>query len=283
MLKLPEKLDIDYLIPPKPEALIQLQRLIDSGEPDIMELANIISKDIGLSALVLKTINSSMYNFRRQITDIKQSVILLGSEFAVNLSTFYFLKNSVPVGASITLERFWDAAEKRAYLTKLIIEHLNLDFDVPFEDAYTAGLFMDCGIPVMALKHSGYQDTLKTANRTSDFSFTDIEDVEHDSNHASVGYQVAQSWDLPEIISDVILGHHDTEFLLTNKYSTSHQNLFGIVKLAENILNKIKYSVEIPEWPHIESSILEHFDLMDTHLNELENKLAKQYALSYPT
>jgi len=281
MLELPEKLNADYIIPPKPEALQKLQRLLDANEPDIMQLAEVISKDIGLSAMVLKTINSSMYNFRRQITDIKQSIVMLGCDFAVRLATFYFLKASMLPSMNITLERFWDAAERRAYLTTLIIEGLELSSEIPFEDAYTAGLFIDCGIPVMALKHSNYRGTLETANCTKELLFTDIEDAEHDSNHAAVGFHVAQTWDLPEVISELIFRHHDADFLSSNKHSIMHRHLFAIIKLAENILNKLKYSEELPEWEHIKGDILEHFGLTDDELDELESNVASQYALVY--
>ena len=43
---------------------------------------------------------------------------------------------------------------------------------MPPDDAYTYGLFRDCGIPILMKKFPGYVDVLKAANAETEKGFT---------------------------------------------------------------------------------------------------------------
>lgn len=67
-----------FQIPVKPELLSYLQDLMAEEQPDITQIAELISSDIGLSAAILKIINSPVYGMDRKISEIKQAVMMLG-------------------------------------------------------------------------------------------------------------------------------------------------------------------------------------------------------------
>ena len=46
-------------------------------EPDTGGVANLISRDVGLSAAILKVINSPFYGMNRRISEIKQAAMML--------------------------------------------------------------------------------------------------------------------------------------------------------------------------------------------------------------
>ncbi|GAB6043354.1 HDOD domain-containing protein [Endothiovibrio diazotrophicus] len=73
-----ENLMKGYFIPPKPELLSDLHAAASRAEPDPGEVAEIVARDVGLSAAVLKTINSPLFGMRRTISDIRQAALLLG-------------------------------------------------------------------------------------------------------------------------------------------------------------------------------------------------------------
>jgi HD-like signal output (HDOD) protein len=66
-----------FQIPTKPEVLSQLQDIMAEEEPNMTEVAEIISKDVGLSSAILKIINSPFYGMNRRISEIKQAVMML--------------------------------------------------------------------------------------------------------------------------------------------------------------------------------------------------------------
>jgi HD-like signal output (HDOD) protein len=140
-----------FQIPVKPEILSHLEELIRKDEPDIEQIAGLISSDVGLSAAILKIINSPFYGMNRRISEIKQAVMMLGLKTINGLVTALLLKTSFKGESSISLERFWDDAQDIANAMSYIGNKVKNK--VPVDMLYSIGLFHDCGIPLLALKH----------------------------------------------------------------------------------------------------------------------------------
>ena len=62
-----------FQVPVKPEILTSIDLLMAKQEPNIEKIAGLISSDVGLSASILKIINSPMYGMNRRISKIKPS------------------------------------------------------------------------------------------------------------------------------------------------------------------------------------------------------------------
>jgi len=270
-----------YFIPINPDRLADIRMFMRSKEPDLESLYGVIAQDVGLSAVTLKTINNPAFGFRRQVTDIKQSIMLLGADYFRQVLEFDFIHQSVADHSSISLERFWDSSYQLALLTTYLIEYLKLKSDIPFEDAFAAGLFLDCGIPVMAERYDNYLSTLKEANKSTKKMFTEVEDDSHNTNHAVMGYYIAKSWELPDIICETIRSHHDDEFLESDRVSTRHKDLHGLLKLTGSILNRIKYGQTTAECLRTRDSVLSYFNLSDLDFQELEQDILDQYAENF--
>ena len=60
------------IIPPKPQILIDLQ----SASSNTARVIELIEKDPGISASVLKTINSPLFGVHTKITSIQKAVLL---------------------------------------------------------------------------------------------------------------------------------------------------------------------------------------------------------------
>lgn len=57
---------------------LQLLREVSRPEPDLDKLENFIKRDVSLSYLLLKYINSAAYGFRTRISSIKHALVMLG-------------------------------------------------------------------------------------------------------------------------------------------------------------------------------------------------------------
>ncbi|WP_168427344.1 HDOD domain-containing protein [Candidatus Colwellia aromaticivorans] len=68
---------------------------------------------------------------------------------------------------------------------------------------YTIGLFINCGIPLLALKFSDYKSVLIEANGLGINSIK-LEEQKYCTNHAVLGYYIASSWHLPKEICSLI-------------------------------------------------------------------------------
>jgi HD-like signal output (HDOD) protein len=59
-------------IPPQPQVMVDLHMEQAMPEPDMSRIAQIISQDVGLSAAVLKFVNSAYYGLPRKISSIRE-------------------------------------------------------------------------------------------------------------------------------------------------------------------------------------------------------------------
>jgi len=217
-------------IPPRPAVLEEINREKKKEDPDLRKIAQIISKDMALTAAMLKTANSPFFGLRSKVESAQQAVMTMGLNNALGIVTGITLKNAI--GAkNPALERFWDSAEKVANVATHLAGKVP---GVPKELAYMYGLFRDCGIPIMLQKFPEYVKTLKKTNTGSGLGFTTIEEEAHATNHATIGYLLAKSWSLPNSICQAVLNHHEISILQSNEeFSVEVRGLIAVIRFAE--------------------------------------------------
>ena len=57
-------------IPPQPQILVDLQIEQIMPDPDLNSIANLISRDVGLTGTILKVVNSPFYGLTNKITSV---------------------------------------------------------------------------------------------------------------------------------------------------------------------------------------------------------------------
>jgi len=243
-----------FSVPAQPKLLLSLLKLMAEPSPDTNAIADCISKDIAVSAAILKTVNSPLYGLSRTVTDIKMSVNYIGIYGVVMLVTGSLLKKSFdPKNCSIDLELFWTMTSELSNITVAIGKQFKRN--IAMDKLSSLGLFHACGIPVMAMKYDDYQDTVDQALVTSELSLIELEEKNYHANHATIGYYVASSWRLPKDVCQIILQHHERDYL-DKLNGSQEQDLFAVLKLAEHITS-IKYlDCASPDWPYLETAVL---------------------------
>ena len=254
-----------FIIPVKPKILDEIQAITQSPEPDLTELAQLVSQDVGISSAILKVINSPFYGMNRTISDIRQAVFILGINAVEALVTSLKLRTAFTEDCCISLELFWDNAAEIANTMVYIGNQARLK--IPPENLYSLGLFHDGGIPAMACKYDNYVDVLDTANQSVSETIVEIEERHYPTNHAIVGYFLANSWHLPKSICQLILYHHDVSVL--DRLTEDEQTQFCVLKMAENVVFHHKRNQAIPEWYEIKDQVMAHLLLDDDSYQDL--------------
>ncbi|MBE0368817.1 HDOD domain-containing protein [Pseudoalteromonas sp. MMG013] len=258
-----------FNLPPKPELLSQLQDSLKEDEPDLCQIASLIATDIATSAAVLKVINSSSYGMSRTITDIRQAVMFLGLDSITQLVTGFLIKQAFDQNkCCIKLERFWDTATEIADVATLIGKKIKSK--VPVENLHMLGLFHDAGIPAMAMKYSNYVDVLATANENYDQNLVFHEESFFHTNHAVIGYYLANSWNLPKNICQLILRHHDVHYF-SEKHPNDEKLCMAALKMAEDLVHVNKRFVPDPDWHHVKASVLKVLDLEEDDYQDIRD------------
>lgn len=262
-----------FSIPSMPKILIEVQQICADENGEIADLASLIATDIGLSSAILKTINSPLYGMNRAISDISQAVMLLGMGSVSTLIAGILIKQSFQGEAAIRFERLWDNASLVAETMVYIGQ--NIEDKIPPENLYTAGLFHDCGIAAMSMRFSAtYLETLLLANEDHSKSQVEHEETMHSCNHAVVGYFISAGWKLPKDICQVILNHHEADFLSSNK--DHMENLvFATLKVADNIVSSLKRNQNIEGWDDIQGVCFEAIGIDEHKYHDLCEDLSE--------
>lgn len=260
-------------IPPRPAILGRIENEMRKDEPDFRMLADIIGSDVGLSASVIKVANSPFFGFGKRVRSIPEALLVLGLKLAVKTIAGIALKKTFPRVPS--LDRFWDSAAKTAHLSSWLAMRLKDRIKVRPDDAYTFGLFRDCGIPVLMVPFPEYARVLKSANEEKERIFTIVEDEVYAINHALIGSELAEDWRLPDELTLAIRYHHEPS-AVTNLGEKSlpvlSQQLIAISHLAEHLIQKTTGLNQTNEWGKLGSKCLMLLNITDGELSDLERE-----------
>lgn len=266
--KLFERTLIDVGIPPCPAILTRFMDEAGKDEPDFNRLAAIIGSDVGISAGLIKTANSPYFGMRQRVRSVNEALTVLGLKASSRAVAGIILRNSFPNVPN--LERFWDASARIARLSGWLAQQLRIR-GLMAEDAYTYGLFRDCGIPVLLRRFPGYEKVLAAANADATRSFTAVEDAGIPTNHAMVGCILAQSWWLPEEICLAIRNQHDLTALESagSDLPMLSRRLIATAQLAEHIVQRQLGLSLTQEWQKLGAACLQILDIGEDRLEEL--------------
>jgi len=260
-------------IPARPAILSKIVELQESPNIDLMQIAEVIRQDVSLSAGVLKAVNSPLFGLPKKISSISQAVTLLGIANVSNIVISMALQLEIKGRFNVAVERFWDTANDVALISAGIAKRLG---NATPDNAYTLGLFYDCGIPLLIMNNPNYVDILKKANASIEQSFTDVENEETGTNHAALGYCVAKTWGLSSRMCLCILNHHEKDLLSSN--DAQQNELIANLKMAESISHNARMRGENPEWEQLQAQVLMYLDLSLSDYRELQDEMLELLA-----
>lgn len=244
-------------IPPRPAILDKIDAEMRKDEPDFKHLAEIIGSDVGLAASVIKVANSPFFGFGKQARSVAEALLVLGLKTVIHTIAGHALKNTFPRVPS--LERFWDSAAQTARVSGWLAQRLRGQVRVRPEEAYTFGLFRDCGIPVLMIPFPEYPRILAQANAETQQSFTAVEDGLLSINHALVGAELAEDWRLPAEIHRAIRQHHDAALLAepaADREQEAMRQLIALAQVAEYLIQENTGLNRTREWDKLGAACL---------------------------
>lgn len=250
-------------IPPCPGVIISLMEEIRQPEVDFNKIAKLIGGDVGLAASMLKMANSPFFALKNKVNSVQLAISVLGLKNIAQIIRGVALRQSV--GQGISMDRFWDRSNFTAVVASRIAAGIP---GFSREDAYTFGLFHDCGIPVLMQKFPDYKQRLSEANRAADLAIV-IEEQHYSTNHAIVGSMLARNWLLPENVSKAILVHHDHSIFSDRRLDASICTLVAITLIAEHIVASFLDMPDDAEWLVDGKSALEFLGYSDDELDEI--------------
>jgi len=216
-------------IPPFPTVAlkaIQALRGPDSSAGDVVE---IIQYDPGITANILRTVNSAYYSLPQKISSLKQAVAYLGADKLINLlmlsGAISYLRGK---DAQYPLES--EDLLTHSVTTALLAEALGRKIDIADPALiYTAGLLHDIGKIVLSTYVRDRYHEIDTLIAQKGYSFLQAEEEILGITHAQVGEALARHWQFPETIIRPIAHHHAPRLPMADKQA---ETATGVVYLA---------------------------------------------------
>lgn len=255
-------------IPPRPLIIDRVRAAMNEEVPNFKRVGELISADVSLAAGLIKTANSPYFGYQSRARSINEALLMLGLDVTCRAIAAISLRQAFPNSAHY--ERFWDASAKIAVLSGWLARRLKRP-RLRADDAYTYGLFRDCGIVILLRRFPDYKMTLHRANNEAVLSFTALEQRELPTDHAVIGCLLAQSWWLPDEICQAIRHHHELASIATadSAVPLASRYLFAIGQTAEHLLQQVSGASHTAEWPKLGAACLSLLDLKDENLPEL--------------
>jgi HD-like signal output (HDOD) protein len=264
-------------IPVQPQIMVDLQMEQAMPDPDLNEIARLISRDVSISGRVLKAVNSPFFGLRNKITSIQKAVSLLGINSVINIVNAIAVHNELCSSADlsdeeiIAMNHFWDTAQDVALTAATIAKQIGF---ISPDEAYTLGLFHNAGIPLLMSKFNQYRDVMKESYQGNIKRIIDIENKLINTNHAVVGFYIAKSWKLSPSICEAIQQHHNIIeiFGQTGSQGSDVMNLLAVLKMAEHIVGLYKIigdSDVDTEWNESRDIIFHYLGISEDDFEEI--------------
>lgn len=194
-------------IPVLPETYIRFEKELNSENPSLNKLCEIIEKEPGLSAKILQLVNSAYFQLQNHIGDIQQALNILGlnSLRSIVLSAEIFDKSSKLNTTAFTLKQLWEHSTHIANLSQSIFEIVTGDKFLS-KHAYLSGLLHDIGY-LLITQLSNYDEKVSvhvdenTERWEAELRWLEI-------THAEIGAYLLSVWNLPEPVIQAVAKHH---------------------------------------------------------------------------
>lgn len=199
-------------LPALPEAYRRITEELVKGDPAPRLVGEIVARDVGLSANILKLVNSAYFGLFRHITDPHQAVIVLGVDLirSLILSLHVFQSFGAGEARSFSLQLLWNHCLRSSAIARAMAEaggHPKAVVDM----ACTSALLHDLGKLILDIRCPEECAEVYRQVRSQDHRVADVERELLGVTHAQVGGYLLGLWGLPAPVVRAVAAHHDLE------------------------------------------------------------------------
>jgi HD-like signal output (HDOD) protein len=182
---------------------MQLMRSTADDDVDTGEIARLISTDAGLTAALLRLVNSPYYALPKPCATVAEAISVVGFDQVRRGVSAAVTKR--PLAMYLRDSRAVKAYFRHQLLTASLARHLAKIHDLDGELAYMAGLMHEIGRLALIIHHPHLTDML--LNVEADHLGTGQERRHFGYDHAEVGGALLARWGLPAAIVDAACDH----------------------------------------------------------------------------
>jgi len=226
-------------VTPIPQIALKVARMIQNRDYGMMQIAKEIKQDQIISAKIIRLCNSAFLGLKSRVYSIDRSLVMLGEKLLLQLVISASLEQyfSEPInGYSLCKGGLYQHALKTAMVAEELAKYTRR---VPSDIAYTAGLLHDIGKVVLDQYISSVYPFFYRKSPTDLTDLCETEKQKLGITHPEAGGLLAESWSLPENLTDAIKFHHYPENALIDV------ELTHLVYLADLLMSRFQVGNEL--------------------------------------
>jgi len=197
MQSLFERLESSGPLPTPPGVVVRLLQLTRRSDVTLREISETVGLDPGLSAKVLRFVNSPMAGVARQVTSLQQATSLVGIRGIKMMALSFSVlgSRSKRVCPNFDTELWALQALTCGVAAKQLTHATRLDSE---NDAFLAGLLSQIGRSVLASTIPEEYGPLLASARNAPIDLPALEQSALGANYAEVGAWLLRQWMIPE-------------------------------------------------------------------------------------
>jgi len=195
-------------LPTLPELYFQITSMLGRSETTIEEISALVSRDMAMTAQLLKTVNSAFLGLRRNIVSLREAIIYLGLDAIRSMVLVHHLFSTCEeMNRGCSVRALWDHSVQVGGLAQRIAEQW-LAPAQDSADAFLAGLLHDVGKLILACKMPGEYREIQQETKEGSWSASARERTLLGTDHAAIGGYLAGLWGLPQPVVEALTMHH---------------------------------------------------------------------------
>lgn len=235
--------DVDNL-PTFPKTIQDIQQAIDKPNSSIGNIAEMIKRDIALSANILKLSNSAAFRRGDKVESLDRAIQLIGlkelQSLLYSLGTKQILEDRFPAFQAI-----WEKSNESAFYAKMIGQKMALSKN-SISNLVASALLHDIGEILLLSYEPENMGKIRNYSTSKELaSAISMEESAFGITHSKLGAHVGAKWNFPDLYIRAMEYHHRP--LLAEEF---HYEIVFPIYLADMMIlvnHKEAKSSEIPE------------------------------------
>jgi HD-like signal output (HDOD) protein len=250
---------------------LRLEEAINNPKKSMSDIAKIIRDDPGLTARLLRIVNSAFYSFPSRVETISQAVTIVGTQqlSALALATSVMKMFKGLPEDLVSMESFW----RHSIACGLAARQLGtVRREANAERFFVAGMLHDIGRLVMFTKLTEPSREILTIAKQEQRLLYEIERERLGFTHAVVGGVLLQTWKLPTSLEETVMYHHNPTAATRFPIETA------IIHVADVIVHAMDLGSSGERFvPPLEPEAWDRLNLTPSILASVEEQIDRQY------
>lgn len=252
-------------LPSLPAIYLNIKAELQSGDPSLHRVGELVEQDMAMSVEMLKLVNSAFFGLRHHIVSPAQAVNLLGMDIVQSLVLMFGIFTQFSSHATEKLGFSLEGLHRHSMGVAAFARELAVRNGLSAwmaDDVFIAGLFHDLGkLVLIANQPTKYLEAI-AAMQDRHMTIRNAEIAILGASHAEIGANLLGLWGFSDPIVEACLFHHNPHDVKSEVFDT-----VTAVHVANVLEHQLRATAFGTPWEEFDSAYLRKLNL-DTRCDE---------------